>query len=97
MKYTLQLQHEHVHRLIIHFLLEEAIDQAKLLSRSRTLLDDVLAVIARDNERQLPAELLAMASNTEWWRGVKMAIENDGLNQFDLLQALKKGGVTYGR
>lgn len=85
----LVLTTEEVHRIVAQFLLEECQKQFFLAHRLPTIEDDMVALLVKQNKSQLPPALLELVNNTTWWRRVKVAIEDCGLNHFGLLQALK--------
>lgn len=81
------------HRVLIHFLLQEAIYQYNLISARPTFEEDLLQRIVAENERHLPETRLNNEAVKTWWRHVRVAIEFAGLNHYDLAQVLS-GRVT---
>ena len=83
------------HRVLIHYLLQEAIYQYNLISAKPTFEEDLLRRILAENERHLPDTRLNSASVRQWWRHVRFAIQAAGLNHYDLAQVLSGKGTKF--
>lgn len=89
MKKQLVVSGNEIHRVVIAFLLEETQRHYFLARRTPGLEEDLLKTLIEENKRQLPAELLALVNQSTWWRRVCRAIEDCGLNHWDIIQAAK--------
>lgn len=76
------------HRLIIHFLLNEALTQYFLVNKSETLEEQLLKIIIEQNTAALGAEIDKKIFLTHWWRMCMRSIEDAGLNHFVVAKVL---------
>lgn len=88
MRKILKIQGTQVHRVIVHFLLEESLKQYFLANRVSGIEEQLLKALIAENTRHLDKPLLDLVSNSTWWRRVKVAIEDCGLNHFAVARAL---------
>lgn len=89
MKKRLVITTEEMHRVIVQFLLDEIRSQMFLAHRQPTIEDRLISALIEENKKYLPEDLLNVVNNSTWWRRIKVAIEDCGLNHFALLQAVK--------
>lgn len=78
------------HRLIIHFLLSEALTQYFLVNKSETLDEQLLKIIIEQNTIALGADIDKKIFLTHWWRMCLRAIEDAGLNHFVVAKTLSE-------
>lgn len=84
-----------VHRVLLHFLLQEAKNQCAYLSRGTTFEEDVLDSLIAENARHIPEAFVDRQATQRWWRHVRVAIEFAGLNHYTLAQVLSGQQVEF--
>ena len=84
-----------VHRVLLHFLLQEAKNQCIFLSRATSFEEDVIDSLLSENARHIPEQLIDKKSTQKWWRHVRVAIEFAGLNHYTLAQVLSGQQVEF--
>lgn len=90
MKTQILINSEQMHRVLAQFLLEETQKQFFLAHRGQTIEDKLISALVDENRSKLDEKVFMLVNNTTWWRRVKLAIEDCGLNHFAMLQALKE-------
>lgn len=88
MKKTLTIPSDQLHRVIVQFLLVEAQRQYFLANRYPAIEEATLKALIEENQRRLDPELLRLVSNTSWWRKTLRAIEDCGLNHYNVARVL---------
>lgn len=88
MKKTLTIPSDQLHRVIVQFLLVEAQRQYFLANRHAGIEEAMLAALLDENRRRLDPALLQMVSETSWWRKTLRAIEDCGLNHYNVARVL---------
>ena len=83
-----QIKGSAVHRVLLHFLLQEAKKECVYLSRGTSFEEDVLDSLIAENARKIPEEFVDKQATQRWWRHVRVAIEFAGLNHYTLAQVL---------
>lgn len=76
------------HRVLIHYLLQEAVNQYNLVSAKPTFEEDLLERIIAENAKYLPEARVNAPAVKRWWRHVRVAIEFAGLNHCDIARVL---------
>jgi len=84
-----------VHRVLLHFLLQEAKNQCTFLSRGTSFEEDVIDALIAQNQAKIPEEFVDREATKRWWRHVRVAIEFAGLNHYTLAQVLSGKAVEF--